>query len=162
MNASASFLASVLVVTLGIVACEANDGSASTRSQLQAEPTTQPRSDMKIHLTLQDAVLTATLHDTPVARDFASMLPLTLTLEDYAKTEKISDLPRKLKTQGSPAGADPSAGDIAYYAPWGNLALYYEDFGYSDGLILLGKLDGGVEALGVPGSMKVTIERAIE
>lgn len=47
---------------------------------------------------------------------------------------------------------------IAYYAPWGNLALYYKDFRYSDGLILLGKLDGGVEALSVPGSVKVTIE----
>jgi hypothetical protein len=57
-----------------------------------------------------------------------------------------------------PAGADPSAGDIAYYAPWGNRALYYKDFAYSDGLILLGKLDGGAAALGVPGSLRVTIE----
>jgi hypothetical protein len=115
---------------------------------------------MKIHLTIQDQVLTATLRDTPTARDFASLLPLTLTLEDYAETEKIGDLPRKLTTQGSPAGADPSVGDIAYYAPWGNLALYYKDFGYSDGLILLGKLDGSVEALQVSGSVEVTIARA--
>jgi hypothetical protein len=162
MNTSASFLASVLVVTLGVVACESNGGSASSRSQLQAEPTIQLGDDMKIHLTIQDALLTATLHDTPTARDFASMLPLTLMLEDYAKTEKVSDVPRKLKTHGSPAGADPFVGDIAYYAPWGNLALYYKDFGYSDGLILLGKLDGGVEALGVPGPLKVTIGRATE
>ena len=86
------------------------------------------------------------------------MLPLTLTLEDYSKTEKISDLPKKLTKEGAPAGAGPSVGDIAYYAPWGNLALFYKDFEYSNGLILLGKLDGGVEALGVPGSVKVTIE----
>jgi hypothetical protein len=162
MNTSAPFLGSVLAVAVGIVACEANDGSAGARSQLQAEPTTKPRNDMKIHLRIQDEVLSATLRDTPTARDFASMLPLTLTLQDYAKTEKVGDLPRKLKTQGSPAGADPSVGDIAYYAPWGNLALYYKDFGYSDGLILLGKLDGGVEALAAPGSVKVTIERAAE
>ena len=90
------------------------------------------------------------------------MLPLTLTLEDYAKTEKISNLPRKLTTEGSPAGADPSVGDIAYYAPWGNLALYYKDFGYSDGLILLGELDSGTEALSAPGAAKVTIARAAE
>jgi hypothetical protein len=152
----------VLAVTLGVVACEAGDRSPSARSQLQAEPTTQPESDMQIHLTIQEKVLTATLHDTPTARDFASMLPLTLTLEDYAKTEKISDLPRKLTAEGSPAGADPSVGDIAYYAPWGNLALYYNDFRYSDGLILLGKLDGNTDALKVPGSAKVTIERAAE
>lgn len=38
----------------------------------------------------------ATLDDTETTKDFASLLPLPLTLEDYASTEKISDLPRKL------------------------------------------------------------------
>jgi hypothetical protein len=38
-------------------------------------------------------------------------------------------------------------GDIAYYAPWGNLAIFHKDFGYSDGLIILGKIDGDVDAL---------------
>lgn len=46
------------------------------------------------------------------------LLPLTLTLEDYASTEKISDLPKRLSTQGAPAGIDPSVGDVTYYAPW--------------------------------------------
>jgi hypothetical protein len=148
----------VLMMTLGIVACDADDASAQAKSKPSAEPTTRPTGNMKINVKLQDKTLTATLYDTPTARDFASMLPLTLTLEDYSKTEKISDLPRKLTKEGAPAGADPSVGDIAYYAPWGNLALFYKDFGYSDGLILLGKLDGGVEALSVPGPLKVTIE----
>ena len=59
----------------------------------------------------------------------------------------------------APAGVDPSVGDIAYYAPWGNLAIFYKDFGYSRGLIGLGRIDSGIEALRVPGSLKVTIER---
>ncbi len=53
----------------------------------------------------------------------ASLLPLSVTLTDYASTEKISDLPRRLATDGAPDGFDPSAGDIGYYAPWGNLAI---------------------------------------
>lgn len=77
---------------------------------------------------------------------------------NYAATEKISYLPRKLSTAGAPAGSDPSAGDITYYAPWGNLAIFYKDFGYSRGLIQLGRIDSGIEALNVPGSLKVTIE----
>ena len=158
MNARALLLPLVLTMTLGIVACDADDRSARAKSKPPAEPTTQPTSNMKISLKLQDKTLTATLHDNPTAREFASLLPLTLTLEDYSKTEKISDLPKKLTKDGAPAGADPSLGDIAYYAPWGNLALFYKDFRYSDGLILLGKLDGGAEALSVPGSLKVTIE----
>ena len=45
--------------------------------------------------------LTATLYDNPSARDFASMLPLDLTIEDYANNEKIAYLPRKLTEEGS-------------------------------------------------------------
>jgi hypothetical protein len=49
-------------------------------------------------------------------------------------------------------------GDIAYYAPWGSLAIFYKDFGYSNGLVKLGRIDSGIEALSVRGSLKVTIE----
>ena len=148
----------VLLTALGVIACDAEDRPGRAEPKPLPEFTPRPTTNMKINLRLQDRTLTATLYDTPTARDFASMLPLTLTLEDYSKTEKISDLPKKLIKDGAPAGADPSVGDIAYYAPWGNLALFYKDFKYSDGLILLGKLDGGVEALSGPGSVKVTIE----
>ena len=115
---------------------------------------------MKIRLKLGDRVITATLADSKATQDFISLLPLTLTLEDYAGTEKISNLPKKLSTEGTPAGSDPSVGDIAYYAPWGNLAIYYRDFGYSSGLILLGKLDSGIEALAGRGKITVTIDLA--
>ena len=78
--------------------------------------------------------------------------------KNYAGAEKISDLPKRLSTKDAPSGSDPSVGDIAYYAPWGNLAIYYRDFGYSNGLVILGKIDGDIEALNVPGSVEVTIE----
>jgi len=97
--------------------------------------------------------------DNATARDFFALLPITLALEDHAGTEKISTLPRKLPTAGAPAGGDPSVGDIAYYAPWGNLAIFYKDFGYSRGLVLLGRIDSSIEAFRVAGRPKVTIER---
>ena len=52
----------------------------------------------------------------------------------------------------------PSIGDIAYYAPWGNLAIFYRDFPYSPGLIKLGVIDTGGEALGQRGPLRATIE----
>jgi|SRR5687768_12469281 len=113
---------------------------------------------MKIRLTLDGKSITATLNDNATARDFVSLLPLTLPLEDHAATEKIARPPRKLSTAGAPAGADPSVGDLAYYAPWGNLAMYYKDFEYSPGLVLLGRIDSGVEVLR-GGARSVTIER---
>jgi hypothetical protein len=84
--------------------------------------------------------ITATLIDSPTTRDFLSLLPITLTLEDYAGTEMIAYLPRKLSEEGAPAGVDPSVGDITYHAPRGNLALFYGDFGYARGLIKLGRI----------------------
>ena len=114
---------------------------------------------MKIRLTFDGKAIEATLLDNATARDLLSLLPMTLTLEDYNATEKIGYPPRKLSTAGAPAGVDPSVGDIAYYAPWGNLAIFYKDFGYSRGLIGLGHIDSGIEALNVPGSLKATIVR---
>jgi hypothetical protein len=113
---------------------------------------------MKIRITIEGTPITATLTDNATLRDFASLLPLTLTLKDYASTEKISDLPKRLSTEGAPAGVDPSAGDIAYYAPWGNLAIFHKAFDYSAGLIKLGTIDSGIEAFRRAGSFEVTIE----
>ena len=118
----------------------------------------EPADSMKIRLKVGDNVLTATLIDSKTTRDFISLLPLTLTLKDYAGTEKISDLPKRLSTEGAPSGSDPSVGDITYYTPWGNLAIFYRDFGYASGLVILGKIDSGIETFTVPGSVKVTIE----
>ena len=96
---------------------------------------------MKIQITIEGTPIVATLADNATSRDFASLLPLTLTLKDYASTEKISDLPRRLSTEDTPSGTAGSAGDITYYAPWGNLALFYRDSDYADGLVRLGRLD---------------------
>ena len=114
--------------------------------------------DQKIKITIGEKVLTASLNDSKTSQDFISLLPLTLTLDDYAGTEKVSDLPKKLSVEDAPSGFDPSVGDITYYAPWGNLAIFYKDFGYTSGLIILGRLDKGAEAFNVPDSLKVKIE----
>src|SRR4051812_14566117 len=113
---------------------------------------------MQIQFTLNDTLVTASLEDNAASRDLAAMLPLTVRLEDHAATEKIADLPGALSTQGAPAGIEPKVGDLTYYAPWGNLALFHKDFRYSDGLVRLGTIDQGVAALQPPGSAEVTIE----
>jgi hypothetical protein len=81
-----------------------------------------------------------------------------LSMKDYASTEKISDLPRRLSPQGAPAGLDPSVGDITYYAPWRDLAIFYGDADYARGLIKLGKIDSGIEFLNRSGSFDAKID----
>ncbi|WP_410643564.1 cyclophilin-like fold protein [Amycolatopsis sp. lyj-346] len=113
---------------------------------------------MNIRLTTDGHVVHAALNDSAAARDFASLLPLTLELSDFHQTERISDLPRRPATDGAPASAEPKAGDLAFYAPWGNLAIYYRDAPRADGVVVLGRLaDGGAEVLAT--AVRVTIER---
>jgi len=113
---------------------------------------------MKIRIRINANEIAATLIDSATSKDFVSLLPLKLKLEDYGETEKISYLPRKLSTKDAPPGSNPSVGDVSYYAPWGNLAIFRKDFRYSSGLIKLGKVDSGLEALNLPGSIEVTID----
>ena len=67
--------------------------------------------DVKLKITIEDIILTATVLNNKTSREFISLLPLTLTLKDYAGTEKISDLPKRLSTESAPSGSDPSVGD---------------------------------------------------
>jgi hypothetical protein len=143
--------------TISLFAAQPSDHPSRTETRAPTLPIPET-STMKIRLTVDGRSITATLIDNPTTRDFLSLLPLTLTLEDYASTEKIAYLPRKLSEEGAPAGVDPLVGDITYYAPWGNLALFYRDFGYAKGLIKLGNMDDGVEVFNVPGSITITIE----
>ncbi|MEV4049775.1 cyclophilin-like fold protein [Amycolatopsis sp. NPDC049688] len=113
---------------------------------------------MNIRLTADGRAVDATLNDSAAARDFAALLPLTLNLSDFHETERISDLPRPLSTAGAPRSAEPKAGDLAFYAPWGNLAIYYRNAPRADGVVILGRLaEGGAEVLATAG--RVTIER---
>lgn len=149
----------VLSMLCSIAACSAEKNPASTSgTEHPASAELKEARTMKIRLTINGMPTTATLIDSPTTRDFIALLPMTLKLDDYASTEKIAYLPKKLTTQGAPAGIDPNVGDITYYVPWGNLAIFYRDFGYSKGLIKLGRFDTGVEALDVHGPLNVTIE----
>lgn len=113
----------------------------------------------RIRISDGTVVLTATLERSAAVEDFLSMLPLSLAAEDYARKEKIAYLPRRLQTSGAPAGIAPAAGDVAYYAPWGNLAISYDAAPHANGLVRLGRLEpGGAESLRRLG-VRLTIER---
>ncbi|WP_078410587.1 cyclophilin-like fold protein [Priestia abyssalis] len=115
---------------------------------------------IRIKLTFNNEEVIVNMYDNPTSKDVLSLLPLTLTFEDYAGTEKISYPSNKLSTEEAPSGSDPSIGDLTYYAPWGNLAIFYKDFRYSNGLIKLGKIESGIEKLeNVNGDFTVTIEK---
>lgn len=119
----------------------------------------------RLSFTVGGETVYATLYDNSVARGLVSRLPLTLEFSDYNGTEKIAYLPdgsEDWDLSDAPTSCTPSAGDIAMYAPWGNLAVFYRDFRFSDGLVPVGKLDDGAIELFASqnGDFAVTITAA--
>jgi hypothetical protein len=116
---------------------------------------------MTIHIAIGSSSMTATLEENPTARDFASLLPLTVTLREFGHSEKVSGaLPRPLSEEGAPATDAGAVGDIAYYAPWRNIALYRGPGPNATGVIKIARITSGIEALQLPGQVRVTISRA--
>ena len=112
---------------------------------------------MQLRFSFDTHDFTATLDDTPTARDLMSMLPLDLTIEDNSTNEKIARLPRRLTEDGSGPFRGEAPGDLCYFAPWGNLAFFYGGYGFSRGLIRLGRLNGGIGPLLTRGSFPLTV-----
>ena len=101
--------------------------------------------ETKIRLKFDGKEMIVKLSDNNSTKSLLSSLPMTLKFEDFNSVEKIAYLKGKLPTDDAPEGYDPSTGDLAYYAPWGNLSLFYKDFRYSNSLIHLGVVESGME-----------------
>lgn len=124
------------------------------------ENTDTSNEEARIKLSFNDNEVYVRLNNSKASNDFLSMLPLTLEFEDFNNTEKIAYLPRSLTTEDAPSGYTPKAGDFSYYAPWGNLSIFYKDFRYSDSLVKLGEFESGIENLqNIRDSFSLTIER---
>lgn len=100
----------------------------------------------RIRMTFQNQEIKIGLFDTPASQQLLAQLPLTLSFSDFAQTEKIAYLPKKLTTHNTPS-ASQAKGNFTYYAPWGNLALFYKGYGHANDLYVLGQIESGQEKL---------------
>jgi hypothetical protein len=85
------------------------------------------------------------LNVSPAAKDLYSQLPLSVTVENFASNEKIFYPPEKLSTTDTPIADGGQAGTLAYYAPWGNVVMFYGGFSPAQGLFELGHVKSGRE-----------------
>ena len=149
-------------VLIGSIENNTENNNVSTEpntQQIQGDEETLENARIKLTVNGNEEVFVS-LDDNQASRDFLEMLPLTLTFEDFNSTEKIATLPNELSTEGQPSGYTPEIGDFAYYAPWGNISVFYEDFRYSNSLYKLGTLESGADIFGnMNEDFEVTIER---
>lgn len=116
---------------------------------------------MKARLTIDGRQLTATLADNVTARDFASLLPITVQMRDLFGREKVGPLPRALD-DGGDHEFGYEIGQLAYWPPEHEIALFYADRGSTipaPGIIPLGAIDTGPDTIaGASDAFAITIE----
>ena len=79
-------------------------------------------------------------------RQLYEQLPLSIQVENYSNNEKIFYSPNELDTSDAPLAEGP-AGVLAYYAPWGNVVLFYGKCGGASGLYALGEAVSGADQI---------------
>jgi hypothetical protein len=127
---------------------------SSTSATVQTWPQASAGS-VQVALRLSNGLATATLDDSPAAREFAAMLPLQLKLHDPMGQAKSGPLPRPLAVTGAEPVFDPAVGEIYYSATSRTFAIFYDDLGQSipdPGLIRLGSVDTGMDHIAEAGN----------
>jgi hypothetical protein len=117
----------------------------------------------RLRITVGDRVLTAVLLDNETARDFLTLLPMTVRASDYISREKYWHLPRALAASGD-RESEYERGDLGFWIPNNDMALFYNHDGSTlptPGLILVARISSGLEVFNhYPGSVKLKIETA--
>ena len=152
----------MIVPVTGLILMLTASPVASGATTNTRESDSASRSQMKLNIKVDGKTLSATLVDKATARDFIKQLPLSLSMGDLFGREKFSNLPRALSENG-PRTRRYEVGDIAYWSPSHDVAIYYHQDGESiplPGIIPIAKIDRGTEAFNVTGAVKVTIELA--
>ena len=155
------FLAFAFVIAFVHAGCGADNSTANSAPPNSPTKTSTLESKiMKIRLKVENKVMTATLIESKTSRDFISLLPLTLTMNDLFHREKFAHLPRAISEEGKRTHSY-EVGQMVYWSPGPDVAIFYRNDGEkipNPGIIVIGKIDSGVAALDVAGSVKVTIE----
>lgn len=116
-----------------------------------------PHKGEKMHISVHSNGKTTVfqLNDSPAARALYAQLPLSIDVKNYSHNEKIFYPPEKLAIDNTPL-ANAMTGTLAYYAPWGDVVMFYKDFGSAGGLYELGHTISGIEHIeNMSGTIKV-------
>lgn len=174
-----AFLLLFMITALGMSACSRenvsdnqpdmaakpeNDTEQTEKNSTLIENTeeleeSETKAMRKIRILLGTDEMILEMEENSASRNLIDRLPLTMSFQDYNATEKISYLEEELDISDAPDSCTPSVGMLTYYAPWGNLAFFYQNFRNSPQLIPLGKIISGEEYLvQLDGYSEVTLE----
>lgn len=134
------------------------DGAWIEYGVVQTKPVQNDNSiavnQMRVNIESGGHTIVFELNNSPAAREFYGQLPLLAEVQNFGGIEKLFYLPQRLNISDTPL-ANAGNGTLAYYAPWGNVAIYYGYNGTDAGLYDLGRAVSGTEFIS---SMTGTVE----
>ena len=138
-------LLSLLLMTFSLTACNAQvePTQDNTTTNTNVKTTTETTSSSTLTqtkiiklTTTNNQTIEIELNNSPSANDLYNQLPLSIDLEDLFYP------PNKLNTESTPK-ATPKIGTLAYYEPWGDVVIFYDDFRANNDLYELGHVISG-------------------
>lgn len=112
---------------------------------------------MKISIKSSDYEIIYELNDSPAAKELYVQLPLTLEVQPFSDNEMTFYPPEKLDTADTPLSGG-RAGSLSYYAPWGDVVMFYAPCNPNGSLYELGTvISGGADISQMNGSITVSV-----
>lgn len=165
----------ILIMVLSISACgsshSTNDATETNQTEAVGNVTTEnsnnenieeeavgKEQEVKIRFTDGTNEVIVLLNGSELSKSLVTQLPFTFDFEDYAHNEKNGTVPEKLTTDKNFEAECPK-GSLGYFAPWGNLCLFFEVAPAYPGQYVLGTVEGDPDDIKKLGN-KVTVEIA--
>ncbi|WP_044417931.1 cyclophilin-like fold protein [Halarcobacter anaerophilus] len=143
----------MVLLSLPLLSCLANPNK-----EIDNKIEFQKGETMKISVQAKGETAVFKLNNSQAAKELYEQLPLEIEVENFGNNEKIFYPPKKLSTNNTPL-AKAKNGTLAYYAPWGDVVMFYKDFGSAGGLYELGEIISGLEYIkNMSGIIKINKE----
>lgn len=133
----------LFVISLTMFGCQ-NQVSQDNDTKDVAKQDVTLEETKKISVTSNSNTTIFELNESEASDSLYKQLPLTIEVENYSDNEKIFYLPEELSISDAPS-ANGTIGILAYYAPWGDVVMFYDDFSSVSGLYELGQAVSGSE-----------------
>lgn len=129
-----------ILLLLFVVGCQSHREEQPKQTTQEVEKEEGDRENMQI--SIQGEVgdpIVFQLNDSTAARSLYEQLPFSMEVEAYGSSEKIGYPPTELNTTNTPMAKGPK-GTLAYYEPWGNIAIFETECEGGNGLYALGEV----------------------
>ena len=141
----------------GATASQPSAPSKDTVAEATATPSDERKEDAQmITITNNSHKLTFALNDSAASKALLKQLPMTVEVKNFSDNEKLFYPKEKLPKDAPTALA--KRGTLACFTPWGNLTIFYKDYGdgTDDDLIELGHITSGDEYIeGLEGQLTI-------